>query len=103
MLVLVYGSYAAQVRTRGDPCESSSSHRADPQHSAQGFALSDPASLRLDADQVRQVLKVEEQQVVAKVQEGQTLPADTKHDSAVIKTRNIEGIIGLLFAQMLIL
>lgn len=45
---------------------------------------------------MRQVLEVEEQQVVAEVQEGQTLPADTEHDSSVIRTWNIEDIIGLL-------
>lgn len=71
---------------RGSLCDTGSSHRADPHHSAEGFALSDAASLRLDADQVRQVLQVEEQQVVAKVQEGQTLSADTKHNSTVMRT-----------------
>lgn len=49
------------------------SHRSDCDHSDQGFTIRYAASLRLDADQVSEVLKVEEQQVIAKVQERQTL------------------------------
>lgn len=50
-----------------------SSHRSDGDHSVQGFTVFYFASFCFDADQVSEVLKVEEQQVVAKVQERQTL------------------------------
>lgn len=53
-----------------------SSHRSDGDHSVQGFAVFYFASLCFDADQVSEVLKVEEQQVVAKVQERQTLQGE---------------------------
>lgn len=49
------------------------SYGSDGDHSVQGGALFHPASFRLDADQVSQVLEIEEQQVVPQVQEGQTL------------------------------
>lgn len=49
------------------------SHCSDCDHSVQGFTVFYFASLRLDADQVSEVLQVEEQQVIPKVQERQTL------------------------------
>lgn len=50
-----------------------SSHRPDGDHSVQGFTVFDFASVCFDADKVSEVLKVEEQQVIPKVQERQTL------------------------------
>lgn len=49
------------------------SYGSDGDHSVQGGARFDLASFCLDADQVGEVLEIEEQQVVPKVQEGQTL------------------------------
>lgn len=47
----------------------SSSYCSDCDNSVQGFTFFDFASCCLDADQVSQVLEVEEHQLVAKVQE----------------------------------
>ena len=48
-------------------------HCSDCDQSVHGLAVFYLASFCLDADQVSEVLEVEEQQVVAKVQERQTL------------------------------
>lgn len=50
-----------------------SSYGSDCDHSIQGFTVFDFASICFDVDQVSEVLKVKEQHVVPKVQEGQTL------------------------------
>lgn len=52
------------------------SHRSDRDHSVQGFTVFDFASFCFDTDQVGEVLKVEEQQVIPKVQERQTLQGE---------------------------
>lgn len=53
-----------------------SSHRSDCDHSVQGFAVLYFASFCFDADKVSEVLEVEEQQVIPKVQERQTLQGE---------------------------
>lgn len=53
-----------------------SPHRSDGDQSVQGVAVFYFASLRLDADQVSEVLQVEEQQMIPKVQERQTLQGE---------------------------
>lgn len=50
-----------------------SSHRPDCDHSVQGLAVFDFASVRFDADQVGEVLKVEEQEVITEIQKRQPL------------------------------
>lgn len=59
-----------------------SSHRSDSDQSVQGFTVFYFASFCFDADQVSEVLKVEEQQVVAKVQERQTLQGEKKDNKS---------------------
>lgn len=54
-------------------CLNTKSHRSDCDNPEQGFTVYYTLSLGLDADQVYEVLKVEEQLVIAKVQERQTL------------------------------
>lgn len=49
------------------------SHRPDCDHSIQGLAVFDFASVRFDADQVSEVLKIEEQEVIPKIQKRQPL------------------------------
>lgn len=52
------------------------SYRSDCDHSIQGFTVFDFAAICFDVDQVSEVLKVEEQHVIPKVQEGQTLQGE---------------------------
>ena len=53
-----------------------SSHRSDCDQSVQGLTVFYFASFCFDADQVSEVLEVEEQQVIPKVQERQTLQGE---------------------------
>lgn len=52
------------------------SYRSDRDDSGQGFAVFDLLPFGFHADQMRQVLKVEEQQMISKVKERQTLRSD---------------------------
>lgn len=49
------------------------SHCSNCDDSVQGLTVFDLLSVRFDADQMSQVLQVEEQEMIPKVKEGQTL------------------------------
>ena len=71
------------------------SHRSDCDHSVQGFTVFYFASFCLDADQVSEVLKVEEQQVIPKVQERQTLHGEkTDRESEELKETKTQTATG---------